>query len=63
MQTVAATVSDSDEGEFDNNQLAVYKASSRAYKKLTTVLQVEGIALEVEVDTGTELSAISACIY
>ena len=60
---MVARVSDSDEEEFDNNQLAVHKASSRHTNKLTTVLQVEGIALEMEVDTGTELSTIPAYIY
>ena len=60
---MVARVSDSDEEEFDNNQLAVHKASSRHTNKLTTVLQVEGIALEMEVDTGAELSTIPAYIY
>lgn len=54
MHTVVAIVSDSEEEEFDNKQLAVHKASSRHTNKLTTVLQVEGIALEMEVDTGAE---------
>ena len=35
----------------------------RHTNKLTTVLQVEGIALEMEVDTGAELSTIPAYIY
>ena len=60
---VVARLSDSDEEEFDNNQLAIHKASSRHTNKLTTVLQVEGIALEMEVDTGAELSTIPAYIY
>ena len=59
---MVARVSDSDEEEFDNNQLAVHKASSRHTNKLTTVLQVEGKALEMEVDTGAELSTIPAYI-
>ena len=55
---MVARVSDSDEEEFDNNQLAVHKASSRHPNKLTIILQVEEIALEMEVDTGAELSTI-----
>ena len=61
--TVVATMSDSDEEEFDSKQLSVHKTSSRHTNKLTTVLQVEGIALEMEVDTGAELSTIPAYIY
>ena len=57
------TVSGSDAEEFDNNQLAVHKTSSRHANKLTTVLQMEGIALKLEIDTGTELSTIPAYIY
>ena len=56
-------MSDSDEEEFDSKQLSVHKTSSRHTNKLTTVLQVEGIALEMEVDTGAELSTIPAYIY
>ena len=58
--TVVATMSDSD---IDSKQLSVHKTSSRHTNKLTTVLQVEGIALEMEVDTGAELSTIPAYIY
>ena len=63
MHRVVATVSDSEEEEFDYNQLSVHKTYSRHTNKLTTVLQVEGIALQMEVDTGAVLSTIPAYIY
>ena len=42
---------------------ALHKASSKHTNKLTAILQVDGIALEMEVDTGAELCTIPAHIY
>ena len=63
MHTVASAVLNSDDEEFDNSQLSVHKKSSRYSSKLTTVLDVDGVALEMEVDTGAELSTIPVAIY
>ena len=43
MHTVATTVNDSEE-EFDKYQLSVHKTASTHSNKLTTVLQVDGVA-------------------
>ena len=50
--------------EDDDNFFGIYKVSgNKRYRKLLTILTVGGKALEFEVDTGAELSAIPACLY
>ena len=41
--------------EFDNNQLSVHKTLDKHSSKLIMLLDVDGVALEMVVDTGTEL--------
>ena len=62
MHTVATTVTDS-EKKFDNDQLLVHKTASKHTNKLTMIVNVDGVAIEMEVDTGVELSTIPAAIY
>jgi len=63
MHTVASTLLNSNEEDLNNNPLSVHKTSSRHSGKLTTVLEVDGVALEMEVDTRAELSTIPVAIY
>jgi len=63
MHTIASTIQTSGEEEFDSNQLSVHKTSPRHSSKLTTVLEVDGVALKMEIDTGAELSTIPVAIY
>ena len=53
----------SSEEEFDANQICVYKSSSSQTDKITTVLTVDGIEVEMELDTGAELSTIPIAVY
>ena len=59
----ATTGSSSDEEDFDTNQLHIHKTSGHHKEKLTTVLTVGGVKVEVEVDTGAEVSTMSMALY
>ena len=50
--------SNSDKEDFDTNQLHIHKTSKRHTEKLTTVLAVGGVNVEVEVDTGAGVSTM-----
>ena len=52
----------SEEEEFDTNQLSIHKASRSHTGKITTVLTVSGIKVEMEVDTGAEVSTMSMAV-
>ena len=55
--------SNSDEEDFDTNQLHIHKTSKRHTEKLTTVLAVGGVNVEVKVDTGAEVSTMPMALY
>eukprot|EP00731_Ephydatia_muelleri_P009464 Em0005g50a len=53
-----------DEEKETDDEMYVHKISTNArYKKLVTVLQVNGVGLKFEVDTGAELSLILLKVY
>jgi len=54
----AHSVFNIDDEEFDNNQLSVHETLAKYSSKLTMLLDVDGVALEMVVDTGTEMSTI-----
>ena len=58
----ASTDSSSDE-EFDTNQLHIPKTSKNHTDKLTTVLTVSKVKVEVEVDTWADVSTMPIAIY
>ena len=58
----ATTDSSSDE-DFDTNQLHIHKTSRSHTDKLTTVLTVCGVKVEMEVDTGAEVSTMPIAMY
>ena len=58
----ASTDSSSDE-DFDTNQLYIHKTSRNHTDKLTTVLTMGGVNIEVEVDTEAEVSTMPIAIY
>ena len=53
----------SSEEEFDTNQLYMHKTSRSHTDKITTVLTVSGIKVEMEVDTGAEVSTMPMAVY
>ena len=59
----ASTVCSSEEEEFDTNQLSIHKASRSHTDKITTVLTVSGIKVEMEVDTSAEVSIMPMAVY
>ena len=59
----ASTDFSSEEEEFDSNQLSIHKASRSHTDKITTVLTVSGIKVEMEVDTGAEVSTMPMAVY
>ena len=61
----SADGSSEEEEEFDTNQLQLYihKTSRSHTDKITTVLAVSGIKVEMEVDTGAEVSTMPMAVY
>ena len=59
----ASTDYSSEEEEFDTNQLSMHKTSSSHTDKITTVLTVSGIKVEMEVDTGAEVSIMPIAVH
>ena len=50
--TMQATMDSSSDKDFDTNQLHIHNTSKSHTDKLTTVLAVSGVKVELEVDTG-----------
>ena len=59
----SADGSSKEEEEFDTNQLYIHKTSRSHTDKITTVLAVSGIKVEMEVDTGAEVSTMPMAVY
>ena len=55
--------SSEEEEEFYTNQLSIHKASRSHTDKITTMLTVSGIKVEMEVDTGAEVSTMPMAVY
>ena len=53
----------SEEEEFDTNQIYIHKTSRSHTDKITTMLNVSGIKVEMEVDTGAEVSTMPMAVY
>ena len=59
----SADGSSEEEEEFDTNHIYIHKTSRSHTDKITTVLAVSGIKVEMEVDTGAEVSTMPMAVY